>query len=103
MKNQYTTGMNSQKIFSIIAAERSVLTEQYHVKRIGVFGSFVSGNANEDSDVDMLVEFSQPVGLEFVELKHYLENKFQRKVDLVTPNALKPQLRDKILDSIQYS
>jgi len=51
-----------------------------------------------ESDVDILVEFAKPIGLfEFVRLKIYLEKLLQRKVDLVTPDALKERMREQIL------
>lgn len=51
--------------------------------------------------MDILVEFSEPVGWEFVELKEYLEEILGRTVDLVTKNALKKQLRDEILKEVR--
>ena len=69
------------------------------VRSLALFGSVVRGEARPDSDVDILVKFSKPVGLfEFIRLKHRLEEILGRSVDLVTRAALKPQLRDRILE-----
>ncbi len=79
-----------------------MLAERFHVQRLGVFGSFATGLAHSESDVDVLVEFSQPLGWEFFELEELLENALQRRVDLVTVDALKAQLRSQILAQVRY-
>lgn len=78
------------------------LEREFNVERIGIFGSFARGEQTEDSDIDILVKFSKPVGWEFIDLKEYLENILGRRVDLVTENALKLQLRDQILSEVIY-
>ncbi len=60
------------------------LRRRYGVVRLSLYGSFARGTAGEDSDVDLLVELSRPLGLEFVSLSQYLERKLGRKVDLAT-------------------
>lgn len=68
------------------------------VMSLFVFGSVARGEASKGSDVDLLVEFDQPVGLfAFVRLRRYLETLLGCRVDLVTPDALKAQLRERIL------
>jgi hypothetical protein len=68
------------------------------VSTLSLFGSVARGEAEEDRDVDLLVEFSRPIGFfEFVRLKRALEEILGRRVDLATPRSLKPQLRDRIL------
>ena len=52
------------------------------MKRIGLFGSFAKGTANEDSEVDMVVEFERPIGFKFVELVDYLEALLDKEVDV---------------------
>lgn len=78
------------------------LKEKFKVKEIGYFGSFAQGDSKIDSDVDILVEFSTTPGWEFFMLEEYLEGVFNRKVDLVTKASLREQLRDQILQSVQY-
>jgi len=68
------------------------------VKSLKLFGSVVRGEARPESDIDILVEFSRPIGLlAFIRLKQRLAELLGRPVDLVTPDALKPPLRDGIL------
>lgn len=81
---------------------KPILEERYFVKKIGVFGSYGRNEQREDSDIDLIVEFSKPVGLKFIDLKLYLEEILNRRVDLVTPNALKPQIKEQILKEVSY-
>ncbi|MFZ4450790.1 nucleotidyltransferase family protein [Salibacterium aidingense] len=81
---------------------KPVLQEKYHVSKIGYFGSYAREKQTDESDIDLLVEFSKPIGLEFVSLKEYLEQELNRKVDLVTERALKPQLKESILREVIY-
>ena len=73
------------------------------VSRLAVFGSFIRGEERPDSDVDILVEFSVPVGLfEFVRTQRYLSQLLGRAVDLATPDALRKEMRDSILEEATY-
>jgi uncharacterized protein len=86
-----------EEIVKILRDERALL-EHYHVCYVALFGSVARGEATKDSDVDLLVEFSAPVGLlHFVKLKAELKRLLDRRVDLATPKSLNPQLRDRIL------
>jgi len=68
------------------------------VTRSAVFGSYVRGEAKENSDIDILVEIPRGTGLfAFVGLKHDLEDALHKKVDLVTYDSIHPRLRDRIL------
>jgi uncharacterized protein len=72
--------------------------EELGLKRVAVFGSTARGDARPGSDIDVLVDFAQPVGMfRFLEVKEILERLLGGTVDLVTPAALKPQLREAIL------
>ena len=74
------------------------LLDTFGVASLSLFGSFARDEGREDSDVDLLVEFSRPIGLfEFVRLQRELGELLGHPVDLVTPAALKPQLRDQIM------
>ena len=81
---------------------KSFLQEKFYVKKIGIFGSYIHGEETVKSDVDILVEFYKPIGWEFIDLKEFLEEILQMKVDLVTVGALKPQLKEKILKEVIY-
>ena len=84
---------------SLLLHKHQVDLDQFAVKSLAVFGSVARGEATDRSDIDLLVEFNQPIGLfEFFRLKYYLETLIGSKVDLVTPDALHPALRDSILN-----
>ena len=75
----------------------------YGIAVIGVFGSFVRGEQQENSDVDILVEFSRPVGfVAFMRLEAHLQKLLGRKVDLVSKKALKPYIGRHILEEVRY-
>ena len=75
-----------------------VLTKQYQVASLEVFGSYIHHEEHENSDLDLLVTFYEPPSLlKFIELENYLSDLLDIKVDLVMKEALKPQLRDRIL------
>ncbi len=78
------------------------LKEEYAVKKIGLFGSFAENSFTEESDIDLLVEFEKPVGWKYFSLEIYLEKIFGRKIDLVTKNALKEQIKGQILEQVKY-
>jgi predicted nucleotidyltransferase len=65
----------------------------FGVKKIGLFGSFLSGTPRKDSDVDFLVEFGEPTFDNYMDLKFLLEALFGRKADVVSMDCLKPALR----------
>jgi uncharacterized protein len=79
------------------------LRNDYAVKEIGIFGSYSDNTSSEDSDIDILVEFEKPIGWKFFTLELFLENTFGRKIDLVTKNALKVQIKDSILSQVKYA
>ena len=91
------------EIKSIIQSHKTELSEIYGVSEIGIFGSVVRGEAQENSDIDVLVEFRRTIGfVTFMRLSFYLEELFGKKVDLVTKNALKPRIGKVILDEVVY-
>ena len=87
-----------------LRSELPTLRERYDVDRIGICGSFVRGEQTGESDVDLLVTFSEtPTLFEFVNLKHHLEDVLGRDVDLGMPSALKEgPAANNIRDEVQY-
>jgi len=81
---------------------KPILYQNYSVKQIGLFGSFSEDSNAEDSDIDLLVDFEKPIGWKYLSLEIYLEKVFGRKIDLVTKNALKEQIKTKILNQVRY-
>jgi len=89
---------DKQSIINVLITEKPILQNKFSVMKIGLFGSFSIDDATNESDIDILVEFDKPIGWEFFDLQDYLQNLFNRKIDLVSTKALKPQLRDKIIN-----
>ena len=78
------------------------LRERYKVRKMGIFGSYLRGTQRKGSDIDILVDFSEPVGWEFIDLALYLEDELGMKVDLVTPGALKEQIKKGVLEEVVF-
>ena len=82
------------------------MKENFKIKEIGIFGSFVKNEADIDdiSDIDILISFKKGHKdfFNYMRLKHYLEAILGRKVDLVIKDAIKPRLREKILQEVKY-
>lgn len=77
------------------------LARRYHVRSLGVFGSYVRGEQHHESDVDVLVTFEQIPGLlKFIELENYLSDVLGLRVDLVMRDALKPVIGEHILAEV---
>jgi len=92
-----------EKIEKIVKENKVLLTKQFKVKEIGIFGSIMRGEDKETSDVDILVEFAEPIGLfKFLELEEYLSDLIERKVDLVSKKALKPRIGKHILKEVAF-
>ncbi len=86
-----------EKVKEVISKSEAELRE-LGVKSLSVFGSVVKGEATSESDIDLLIEFDQPVGLfQFLGVKYFLEDRLKTKVDLATLKALHPMLKDEIL------
>lgn len=82
---------------------KPILKEKFKVKKIGIFGSYLKGEQNSNSDLDILVEFSETIGLlKFIELEHFLSQELGLKVDLIMKEALKPRLKEGILREVVY-
>jgi predicted nucleotidyltransferase len=89
--------LEREKVLQLLRNHRDELA-RLGVESLALFGSLARGQAGPESDVDLLVEFNRPVGFfAFLDVQFYLEKLLGRKVDLVTPDALRPSMRDQIL------
>jgi uncharacterized protein len=93
----YNPNMDRDEVLALLKNRKRAL-RKYNVLSLSLFGSVARNQARKKSDVDFLVEFSKPVGLfQFARLKMYLEEVLGHEVDLVTPDALRKELREDIL------
>ena len=93
--------MTAETIKAKLAVYKPVLADRYGVKEIGIFGSYVRGDQQQESDVDILVDFTRSISLlEFVHLENELSDLLGVKVDLVMKTALKPRIGRHILEEV---
>jgi len=94
--------MKRSQVVRLLRAHRAEIAA-HGVKSLALFGSVARDEALPESDVDILVEFSRPVGLfQFIDLKQYLEELLGCRVDLGTPNSLKPRMKDRVIQEAIY-
>ena len=97
MKNSTTLPEIRKKL----QRELPILAQRYHVISLGVFGSYIHQQQNEDSDLDLLVTFQKtPSLLKYIELENYISDLVGIKVDLVMRDALKPRIGERILSEV---
>ncbi|MBN8699651.1 MAG: nucleotidyltransferase family protein [Chitinophagales bacterium] len=89
-------------IRQILTQLKPELTQRFFVDSIGLFGSIVRDDFSPTSDIDIIVDFSRPVGVEFIDLADYIEAKLKKKVDLVSKKGLKPKYLQQIQSEIIY-
>jgi uncharacterized protein len=92
-----------ENISAILKSIAPELVEKYNVSSLGLFGSVVRSDFSIlHSDIDILVDFSKPVGIEFIDLANFLEAKINRKVDLVSKKGVKPGYLTQIENDLIY-
>lgn len=85
-----------------LKAIKPILAEQFYVSEIGYFGSYAMQQQTNQSDLDLLVSFSKPIGWSFFTLEKFLEQALGISIDLVTKDALKQQIKSEILNQVIY-
>jgi uncharacterized protein len=93
------------KILNLIKSHEKFIQTKFHVKKLGLFGSAARDQAKAGSDLDFLVEFEPEYETfdNYMELKFFLEDLFQRPIDLVTPESLRPRMKAMILEEVIYA
>src|SRR4030042_3887391 len=91
---------NLKEITALLAGRKKELEQRFKVKSLRIFGSYVRGDNGPDSDLDVIVDFIEPVGFEFIHLADYLENILGMPVDLTTEDAIKPNRLPYIKENI---
>ena len=95
--------LTQEKVMQILREQLPHFVSEYGVKRIGLFGSYAKGAQQEDSDIDILVEFERPIGLKFVEFGEHLEKLLGKKTYVLTPAGIDGIRIKKIAASIRES
>ena len=96
-------GDSTMKIIDILRRRYREIKERFHVKKIGLFGSFARGDEKESSDVDIMVEFEEPTFNNFMNLAFFLEDLFGRRVELVTPDSLSPYIASYVKKEVVWA
>ena len=92
-----------ESIKTLLVKLKPELIEKYSISSIGLFGSIVREDFSPSkSDIDIIVDFSKPIGIQFIDLADYLEEKINLKVDLVSKNGIKPRYYQAIESDIVY-
>jgi uncharacterized protein len=96
--------MEINEIIRLLRSNKALLSKQYGVKDIAVFGSYTSGNQRIDSDLDIMVDILKEYKTfdNFMDLKFFLEELAKTKVDLVMKDSIRIEFRDRILNSAVY-
>lgn len=93
---------SSKHILNELNQRAAEIRQRFQVNQLGLFGSYAREEAHTASDIDILVDFMTPTFDNYMNLKFYLEELFEHKIDLVTVSALKPRLKPVILQEVQY-
>lgn len=91
-----------EDIKNILKKNKEKLSSKYGLSSIAIFGSYSRQQQKEESDVDILVDFKQPIGIEFIDLANELEKLLQQKVDLVSKRGIKPAYMKQIEQELNY-
>jgi len=91
-----------EEVQSILKQLKPQLMSKYGVSTLGLFGSIVRDDFTPESDIDIVVSFSRPIGSEFITLADELEDNFNRRVDLVSRNGIKPGYWEYIEPQVLY-
>ncbi|MFZ1756347.1 MAG: nucleotidyltransferase family protein [Caldilineaceae bacterium] len=101
MTVEFTHTPAIRTISNRIRSRHAVLADEFGVLSLGLFGSYLRGEANAESDLDLLVEYQEtPTLLKFVRLQRYLSELLETPVDLVMKSALKPKIGERILAEV---
>ncbi|MEP4532304.1 MAG: nucleotidyltransferase family protein [Cyclobacteriaceae bacterium] len=94
--------LSQEQLEEKIRSIKPSLEQEFGVDKIGYFGSYASNSQTENSDLDILVDFSKDIGWKFFDLKDYLEDVFGLKVDLVTPRSIRKSWKESIQNQVRY-
>ena len=96
--------MEVKEIGKKLQEKKDYIKRVFHVREIGIFGSYIRGEQTASSDIDILVEFEKGNKdfFNYMRLKYYLEELLEKEVDLVIKNAVKPRLKKRIFSEVKY-
>jgi len=94
------------EVFSVILEGKhheKFRREKYHVSELGIFGDYVKGEVQENSEVNILIDYTEPPSLlDLVDMEYYLSDLLKVKADVISKNGLKGRRRERILSEVIY-
>jgi hypothetical protein len=95
---------NESQILSFLRDNKDMFQREFHILKLGLFGSYARGDANEESDIDLLIEFDGEVDIFETKLmiRELIKSKFNKEVDICREKYLKSYAKDKILSEVIY-
>ncbi len=98
-----TKVMHLEEVKNILEEHKEEIKQKYKIKEIGIFGSFTRGEQKKKSDIDILVKFEEtPDLLRFIEIERYISRILKKKVDLVRKEAIRKELKERILNEVIF-
>ena len=92
-----------EEIKQVLIQLRPIIEDEYHITQLGIFGSYVRGEQDDESDVDVLVDYTvAPSLFQLVDLEFYLSDRLGIKADVVTKKGLRPRYKERILAEVVY-
>ncbi len=94
---------NLEEIKAILAQVKSLVQEKYHISELGIFGDYVQGEVKENSQVNILIDYTEPPSLlDLVEMEYYLSDLLKVKADVISKNGLKGKRKERIMSEVIY-
>jgi len=95
---------NDSQILSFLRENKDMFRREYHISKLGLFGSYARGDANEESDIDLLIEFDGEVDIfeTKIMIRELIKAKLNKDVDICREKYLKSYAKEKILSEVIY-
>ncbi len=97
--------LTQEKILTFLSENKKEFKNNYHITKIGLFGSFINGKSNKDSDIDIVIELEKGTDNIFEikqQLRKLIQDKFNTEVDIAREKYLKPYVKDEVLSQTVY-
>jgi len=95
---------NESQILSFLRENKDMFQREFHISKLGLFGSYARGEATEKSDIDLLVEFEDDIDIFETKFltRNFIKTQFGKEVDICSGKYLKPYVKDEILSEVIY-
>ncbi|MCX5919861.1 MAG: nucleotidyltransferase family protein [Candidatus Melainabacteria bacterium] len=89
-----------EQVINILAHHKARLIQKWPIASLSLFGSVARGEQTETSDIDLLIDLSQPMGWDFFALADELSLLLEEKVDLIPKQGIKPRYWERIMPDV---